>query len=58
MFYGTAVAVYDKNYYQAVLYEDLTGCIGHNCADKKDPVAVEKPKEDPLIVIKPKEDPV
>jgi len=35
MFYGTAVAVDDHNYYTAVLYEDLTGCIGTECADKK-----------------------
>jgi hypothetical protein len=46
MFYGISVAVDDNNYYTAVLYEDMTGCIGHECADKKEnPVldAVERP---------------
>lgn len=36
MLYGTAVAVDDNNYYSAVLYEDLTGCIGPDCPEQKE----------------------
>lgn len=35
MFYGTSLQVDDNNYYTAVLYEDLTGCIGVDCPDTK-----------------------